>query len=73
MISSAVFLCLIAEVTFNCVIYQGISSCGNNYIGETIRNTVTRIDEHEQPNGNSKPSKHIKNNSDLDDLDDLIG
>ena len=57
----------------SCVIYQGISGCGNNYIGETIRNTVTRIDKHEQPNGNSKPSKHIKNNPDLDDLDDLIG
>ena len=46
----------------SCVIYQGICSCGNNYIGETIRNTVTRIDEHEQPNGKSEPSKHIKNN-----------
>ena len=44
------------------VIYQGICSCGNNYIGETIRNAVTRIDEHEQPNGKSEPSKRIKNN-----------
>ena len=47
----------------SCVIYQGICSCGNNYIGETIRNAVTRIDEHEQPNGKSEPSKHIKNNT----------
>ena len=37
--------------------YQGVCSCGNNYIDETIRNVVTRIDEHEHPNG-----KHLKNN-----------
>ena len=33
----------------SCVVYHGICSCGNNYIGETIRNAVTRIDKHEQP------------------------
>ena len=38
----------------SCVVYHGI--------GETIRNVVTRIDEHEQPNGKSEPSKHLKNN-----------
>ena len=43
------------------VIYQGICSCGNNYIGETIRNAVTKIYEREQPNGKSEPSKHLKN------------
>ena len=32
-------------------------------IGETIRNAVTRIDEHKQPNGKSEPSKHLKNNA----------
>ena len=36
--------------------------CGHNYIGETIRNALTRIDEHEQPNDKSEPSKHLKNN-----------
>ena len=35
----------------SCVVYLVICSCENNYIGETIRNVVTRIDEHEQPNG----------------------
>ena len=44
------------------VVYQGICSCVNNYIGETIRNVVRRIDEHEQSNGKSEPSKHLKNN-----------
>ena len=29
----------------SCVIYQRICSCGHNYIGEIIRNTVIRIDE----------------------------
>ena len=43
----------------SCVIYQ-IHRW--NYIGETIRNTVTRIDEHEQPNGKWEPSKHLKSN-----------
>ena len=47
----------------SCVICQGICSCGNNYIGETIRNAIARIDEHEQPNGKSEPSKHINNNT----------
>ena len=27
--------------------------CGHNYIDKTIRNAVTRIDQHEQPNGKS--------------------
>ena len=45
----------------SCVVYLGICSCENNYIGETIRNVVTRIDEHEQPNGKSVFSKHLKN------------
>ena len=42
--------------------YQGICSCGHNYIGETIAKAVIRIDKHEQPNGKSEPSKHLKNN-----------
>ena len=43
----------------SCVVYHGICSCGNDYIGETIKNVVTRIDEHAQPNSKSKPSKHM--------------
>ena len=46
----------------SCVKYQRICSCGYNYIGETIRNAVTRRDEDEQANGKSEPSKHLKNN-----------
>ena len=46
----------------SCIMYQGICSCGNNYLGETIRNAVTRIDEHKQPNVKSESSKHLQNN-----------
>ena len=46
----------------SCVVFHGIWSCGKNCIGETIRNVVTRIDGHKQPNGKSEPSKHLKNN-----------
>ena len=46
----------------SCVVYHGTCSCANNYIRETIRNVVTRIDEHEQPNSKSELSKHLKNN-----------
>ena len=45
----------------SCIIYQGICSYRNNYVGETMRNAATRTDEHEQPNGKSEPSKHLKN------------
>ena len=27
-----------------------------------MRNAITRIDEHEQPNGKLEPSKHLKTN-----------
>ena len=47
----------------SCVIYQGPSGCGDNCIGETMRNATTRIDEHEQPNSKSEPSKHLKKNT----------
>ena len=46
----------------SCVIYQGICSCGKNYVGETMRNATTGINEREQPDGKSETSKHLKNN-----------
>ena len=46
----------------SCVIYQRICSCGNNYVGETMGNATTRINEYEQSNGKSEPSKHLKSN-----------
>ena len=46
----------------SCVVYQEICSCGNNYMGNTIKKAVTRIDGHEKPNVKLVPSKHLKNN-----------
>ena len=45
----------------SCVIYKEICSCGNNYVGETMRNATTRIDKHEKAYGKLGPSKHMKN------------
>ena len=43
----------------SCVIYKGVCSCGSSYVGETKRNTLTRWNEHDTPNGNTVPSKHL--------------
>ena len=44
------------------VIYEGICTCGENYIGETIKNLKTRTLEHENPKNSSEPAKHIWQN-----------
>ena len=43
----------------SCNIYEGVCSCKENYIGETKRNIITRWNEHENPNKDSKPVKHL--------------
>ena len=43
-------------------IYEGVCSCGENYVGETERNVETRWAEHENINHNSEPAKHLKEN-----------
>lgn len=45
----------------SCATYQATCSRGNNYVGETMRNLITRIHEHEQSNAKSEP-KHLKRN-----------
>ncbi len=42
-----------------CKIYEGICSCGVNYIGEPERNVITRWLEHENTKKNSEPAKHL--------------
>ena len=37
-------------------IYKSVCSCGENYIGETIRNVEVRWDEHNNPMKKSNPS-----------------
>ena len=43
-----------------CKIYEGTCSCDMNYIGETKRNVETRWNEHNNPNRDSEPAKHIR-------------
>ena len=46
----------------SCVISKGTFWCGETYIGETIRNTSVRWEEHNNPNKKSEPAKHLKSN-----------
>ena len=48
----------------NCVIYEGICSCGERYIGETAKCIHLRTTEHENIKKISEPSKHLKGNRD---------
>ena len=48
----------------SCKIYEGVCSCKENYIGETKRNVITRWNEHENPNKDSEPAKHLFQNPD---------
>ena len=46
----------------SCVIYQGTCSCGESYIGETVRITDIRWKEHTNPAPSAKltdPAKHV--------------
>ena len=45
------------------VIYEGVCDCGANYIGETDRNDVLRIAEHEDVRLTSEPAKHLASNA----------
>jgi hypothetical protein len=44
------------------VVYKGNCICGENYIGETLRNLEVRIAEHEDTSHNSEPARHIREN-----------
>ena len=43
-----------------CKTYYGKCQCGEDYVGETIRNTAMRWSEHNNPTHKSEPSQHIK-------------
>ena len=47
----------------SCVIYEGVCSCQESYIGETVRNVEIRWQEHEDTQKDSEPAKHLKNSS----------
>ena len=46
----------------SCVIYEGVCSCQESYIGETVRNVEIRWQEYEDKQKDSEPAKHLKNN-----------
>ena len=46
----------------SCIIYESKRSCGRLYIGETIRNSDIRRNEHESKAGKSETAKHIADN-----------
>ena len=52
------------EVSYSSdVIYRGVCSCSEDYIGETDRNAIIRWDEHEDTRKASEPAKHLKSNA----------
>ena len=55
-------LCIDKVQHWSCVIYKGICSCGEVYVGETIRNCKIRCDEYNDVNKNSEPAKHLARN-----------
>ena len=44
-----------------CKIYYGKCQCGEDYVGEIIRNTETRWSDHNNPTHKSEPAQHVKN------------
>ena len=46
----------------SCVMYQGICTCKENYIGETKRNVEIRWEKHSEVNKIYVPSRHLKSN-----------
>ena len=44
------------------MIYKGVCSCQESYIGETGRTVETRWQEHEDTQKDSELAKHLKNN-----------
>ena len=42
------------------VFHEGSCSCGENYVGEPMRNVVSRWAEHEDQNKQLEPAKHLK-------------
>ena len=43
-----------------CKIYYGIYECGEDYVGEAVRNTTTRWSEHNNPTKDTQPARHLK-------------
>ena len=44
----------------SCLIYEDNCSCGESYVGESVRNVVLRSAEHEDLNKKSEPARQMK-------------
>ena len=44
------------------VIYEGLCTCNENYIGVTERNSIVRFEEHNDATKTSEPAKHLSVN-----------
>ena len=42
-----------------CKIYYGVCKCGEDYINETKRNTITKWSEHDNATKDSEPARHL--------------
>ena len=42
-----------------CKIYDGVCECGEDCIGETKRNSITRWTEHDNATKDSEPARHL--------------
>ena len=42
-----------------CKIYYGVCECGEDYISETNRNTITRWSKHDNPTKDSESARHL--------------
>ena len=42
-----------------CKIYYGVCECGEDYIGKTKRNTITRWSEHDNATKDSELARHL--------------
>lgn len=46
----------------SCKVYKGECSCGESYVGETLRNVAVRWSEHNNIKNTSEPAKHLFQN-----------
>ena len=49
------------DISPSCKIYQVGCMCKDNYISETVRNVVTRLDDHNKSTHDSELAHYLKN------------
>ena len=48
----------------SCKVYYGFCSCGEDYVGETIRNVSVGYEEYNKASKKSKPAAYLEKNID---------